>query len=74
MSQRPYRPFTPPPAPPWAVHPCACGGCGIKGLQDRGLGPCRWCRWQKPERERLALAGRLALNPELARRLEQEAA
>jgi ribosomal protein L37E len=59
--------------PPWVVHPQACGGCGSKSLTERGLGACSRCGWQKPERERKALARRLATNPMLARRLAFEA-
>ena len=58
--------------PPWIVHPQACGGCGAKALTERGLGTCTRCGWQKPPRERAALARRLENNPALARRLAME--
>ncbi len=74
MSPQPYRPFTPPAPPPWVVHPCACGACGTKRLTARGLGPCSWCSWSKPAIERAELARRLEANPEIARRLDREAA
>jgi hypothetical protein len=53
----------------WVVHPLACGGCGARGLADRGLGPCARCGWQKPPAERAALASRLAADPALCHRL-----
>jgi transposase len=58
----------------WTVHPRACGGCGAKGLADRGLGACSRCGWRKPAEERAALASRLAAEPRLVAQIDGEAA